>query len=93
MTTKEIIANWLKDNDFDGLINEDNECTCPIENVNLVGAELEEFIPCEALDIHNCKPAYMWECKVCKNSKDCKIVDDACMKSEKQIPVKYLEGR
>lgn len=47
MTTIEIIKQYLIDNGFDGLYNEDLECGC----------ELADLEPCDSLQ-SNCKAGY-----------------------------------
>lgn len=42
----DIVLQHLKDNDFDGLVNTDNECGCGIDNL----------APCES-DCMGCQPA------------------------------------
>lgn len=56
MAIKEIILDYLKKNNYDGLCNPDVECGCGID----------DFMPCDNIDI-NCQPAYK---KLCKNCGD-----------------------
>jgi hypothetical protein len=65
MTVKEIVAEYLKSNGYDGLCNE------------ICGCGLEDFMPCgdsenHICEIHGCEPAYRIEL----GSPEC--VDWAC---------------
>jgi len=57
MTVKEIIADYLKANGFDGLCGGD--CGC------------EGEMPCEECNTGSCQPAYYRECKDCELGDDC----------------------
>jgi hypothetical protein len=84
MNPKEILTDWLTEHGFDGLHNQDYGCNCDI---------CKDFIPCETLNIKTCEPAYRWECKVCKKKDTCKNDDDGCLKEEKQVKIKFQEGK
>lgn len=45
---KDMCAAWLKEHGFDGLVCCELECGC----------HLEDFMPCEDPDLHECLPAY-----------------------------------
>lgn len=49
---KEIIIVWLKQNHMDGLCNLESGCGCDIEN----------FAPCDCLNIDDCRPAHKGKC-------------------------------
>lgn len=48
---KSIIRGYLKINEFDGLVSEDNDCGCP----------LCDLAPCDS-NIKDCKPGYAVPC-------------------------------
>jgi len=48
MNIYDIIRRYLEDNGFDGLVSEDYECGCI----------LDDFAPCELMN--NCVAAYKW---------------------------------
>jgi hypothetical protein len=51
MKVKEIILKYLKDNGYEGLVNEDAECGC----------ELEDLMCCDN-SCENCEPGYKHKC-------------------------------
>lgn len=57
MTCKEIILDYLKTNNYDGLCNPDIDCGCGIDDFYT-----EKLIDCF---ISDCQPAYKRECKDC----------------------------
>ena len=62
MTVKQIVAEWLVKNGFDGLCSEN--CGCPLDD-----------LMCCGLACDSCKPGYKQLCKGCPEFKeDC----DAC---------------
>ena len=54
-----IVSDWLKANGYDGLVNGDGECGCPID----------DLMPCEnsIAGLGDCEPAYQFECWRCRN--------------------------
>jgi len=54
-----IVSDWLKANGYDGLVNGDGECGCPIG----------DLMPCEnsIAGLGDCQPAYRYECWKCRN--------------------------
>ena len=58
MNCKEIIIDYLKKNNFDGLICTEVSCGCPIE----------DLAPCEE-NMFDCIPAYKIENPDCENYK------------------------
>ncbi len=54
ITVKTIVADWLKDNQFDGLCNDD--CGCGVD---------ELFSPCTCFGGENCQPAFKGTCLGC----------------------------
>jgi hypothetical protein len=66
MTVKQIVREYLKTKGYDGLLNEDFNCSCDMENL---------FVCCDcAID---CKPAYKVKCdrEKCKIKKNCNVCD------------------
>lgn len=64
MTVQEIVKDYLEQNGYDGLCNEN--CGCG----------LGDFMPCEDCDIKNCKPAYKHGCDVeCADFGDCELCE------------------
>lgn len=51
MNTKEIIIDYLKANNFDGLCNPDCESGCG----------LDDIFPCDCFEL-DCRPAHKFEC-------------------------------
>lgn len=49
MNIRNIVKNWLIDNDYDGLSNLDLECGCT----------LDDLMPCEICDQFNCQAGYI----------------------------------
>ena len=47
MDCKGIVKKYLNDNKYDGLVSEDFECGC----------ELDDLMPC-GFDVHDCWPGY-----------------------------------
>ena len=54
-----IVSEWLESNGFEGLVNLDGECGCPIG----------DLMPCEnsIAGLGDCQPAYRYECWKCRN--------------------------
>ena len=54
-----IVSDWLKANGYDGLVNYDGECGCPIG----------DLMPCEnsIAGLGDCEPAYQFKCYMCRN--------------------------
>jgi len=81
MTVKEIILDYLKNNNYDGLCNPDIECGCGID----------DLMPCsEEFGVEDCHTAYKKQCKKCNDRDiggeclyDC-TRDDGCYSLEKQ---------
>lgn len=77
-TIKEIIADYLLLNGYDGLYCD--ECACGDDNL----------MPCDSDGLQHCQPGYKWDCKKCPNEKNgdyyCPNYDGAdwCMNAEKQ---------
>ncbi|GAB1534393.1 hypothetical protein ADMFC3_00240 [Geovibrio sp. ADMFC3] len=58
MTVREIVAEWLKNNGYDGLVDIEGECVCLIE----------DLIPCDCEHIESCqagKRVLLPECMEC----------------------------
>ena len=51
MKVIDIVANYLRDNGFDGLVSRDGECGCGIEDLH----------PCEE-EFADCEPGYKVPC-------------------------------
>jgi hypothetical protein len=51
MTVKEIVREYLIKNGFEGLVNQDSECGC----------DMEDLIVCDER-CNNCEPAYRHKC-------------------------------
>ena len=51
MNVREILEKHLRENGFDGLVEEDGQCAC----------EIGELVPCES-DFTACKPGYKVPC-------------------------------
>jgi len=60
MTVKEIIYNFLKENNFDGLCNYD--CGC----------DIDDLCACDNYNL-SCEPAYKVYCNECKENDKCII--------------------
>ena len=58
-TVREIVAEWLDSHGYDGLVNVDGECGCP----------LDDLMPCEntIAGLGDCEPAYQFKCYKCRN--------------------------
>ena len=52
---KDIVADYLKANGYDGLYNGDAECGC----------DLADLFPCECMNAHVCRPGYKKLCGGC----------------------------
>jgi len=89
MTCKEIIEKYLKDNNFDGLINNDAECYCNFD----IGIE---WCTCnyQSCNLSECVPGYNHI--MTQNYKDyldekgifCEVnIGDEFMLTEKELPV------
>lgn len=52
---KTIVYNWLRENGYDGLFNENAECSC----------DLNDLMCCGNAGIDLCVPAYKLDCKGC----------------------------
>lgn len=64
MTVKEIMADYLTKNGYVGLINEDAECTCVIDDIMCCG---EGSAECEPAYIKKCKPE---DCEKCNSDSE-----------------------
>ena len=78
MTVKQIVTQWLKENDYDGLVNLDQECGCRAIDMCLMECGCE-----------NCEPAYWHSCDKCESQSDCEwfelnAVNAGCYKLNKQ---------
>jgi hypothetical protein len=51
MNVREILEKNLRENGFDGLVQQDGECAC----------EIGELVPCES-DFTSCRPGYKVNC-------------------------------
>lgn len=47
MTVADILAKWLKDNGYDGLVHPESECGCKVS----------DLVPCDS-PCHGCQPGY-----------------------------------
>jgi len=52
MAIRDIIKQWLKDNGYDGLVDEPGECGCT----------LDDFMPCCEGWMLDCEPGYKRPC-------------------------------
>lgn len=72
-TVRQIVGEWLVANGYDGLVAEDRECGCLVDDLS----------PCGGDDIMNCEAAYRGECYG-----ECQCEEGGCdfhMLSEKPI--------
>ena len=62
MSVRRIVREWLENNGYDGLVNRDGECGCP----------LDDLMPCEnsIAGLGDCEPAYMFDCIRCRKWPD-----------------------
>ena len=67
MNTTRIIHDWLASHGYDGLVNGDAECGCP----------LDDLMPCDntIAGFGDCEPAYKVDCGRCRNWPDNLPVD------------------
>lgn len=56
MTGREIIAEYLKKNGFDGLFNADADCGCSLTDPEA------DFMACGGEGCHECSPGYQHPC-------------------------------
>ena len=78
MTVMGIITKHLKENGFDGLHHENNECGC----------RLNDLMPCDSEDFANCEPGYLRKDKQCDT---CPEGYDYCVGKKKTEPCKFGE--
>jgi len=52
MKVIDIVANYLRDNGFDGLVSRDGKCGCVVDGL----------CPCEGEDFAECEPGYKVPC-------------------------------
>lgn len=67
MVLKEIVENYLRDKDFDGLLSwgESGECYCSFNE--------DGIMTCDDFNPTDCEPCYVYDCKKnkCKHWEDC----------------------
>lgn len=71
MSVKEIVADYLKANGYDGLYNGDAECGC----------DLDDLMPCEGNPCC-CQPGYKVGCGGCEEYNWCISSDARCCREE-----------
>ena len=64
MNLHEIVADWLREHGYDGLVRIDYECGCG----------LDDLMPCSQPSEH-CEAAYRRECVDCPDDTDCELQD------------------
>ena len=80
MTVREIVAEWLKNNGYDGLIHDQDNCVC------FIGDILHPEIPCDGKCFLYCKPAKVLELPQCMEcytrciSRELKVKEYPCKK-------------
>lgn len=59
MNFRTIVSEWLTGHGYEGLVNGDGECGCPID----------DLMPCEnsIAGLGDCEPAYRFRCGDCRN--------------------------
>ena len=57
ITVQKMVAEWLKENGYQGLYNPEHQCVCTLDN--LMG--------CGYLDEYNCVAAYEFRCGDCEH--------------------------
>ena len=74
INVKTILIDFLKQHNYDGLLNADLECGCAID----------DLIPCD-FNFSECEPAYKLECP-CENEGEHEACEynDGCMSTIKQ---------
>ncbi len=82
MNVLDIISKWLKDNNFDGLVNPEQECCCPIRDLrpcceDITDCEPGKNCPSEDLNSVNCSEEQHDKC-------GCKIGGDGLMFTEEK---------
>lgn len=53
MTVKEIVEQYLRQNGYTGLLSQDMECGC----------DIDDLVPCNGDCIEHCEPGYKAACK------------------------------
>ena len=61
MDVKQIVKEYLIEYDYSGLVSEENECGC----------ELDDLFPCERDSIASCQPGYRHTCRGPGKEGDC----------------------
>lgn len=70
MNIIDIIVNYLIEHHYDGLYNEEIECSC----------EIDDIVPCDELNPDQCKPGYLKKCSSCSFENLCgyNVTTDIC---------------
>ncbi len=80
ITTKEIVKKYLEEKRFDGLVNEDIPCGCPVDNLFICDGN------CDSMD---CQPAYKKDCDQKDDSCcDCDYPENGCYTTTKPKEIK-----
>jgi len=76
VNTNEIILQYLKDNGYDGLVNEERKCNCTIDNLFSCEDNVDDIGECVAGKFKDCK-----KCDSKDNDNKCVHGRDYCISS------------